>query len=333
MKHHSHGLLLATAVDRCVVTLGAVMLLTTTFALLAASPTGAVTEATAPATITEGSARDGVQSITKGSLTGSNFGLIRLCMGDVITNASLRTDSRSALSLGKVMSALPETMESTFAASRDFIMVPRSQSPSVNSGGNAETSGKPTTPRAQYSMSVSIREWGDQEKRDRFVNDVTGVKREIRLVGDVRIFNVESGEMVFSRGVEAARSDARVFLRGVTPDLSFSEALVSQVLKEFAAKAVQSSLERFYPLQVMHREANEVDLNRDSGSGLKVGDEFICYRPETIRSDESTGAKVRTILKKVGKVAVTEITDLACKATIVEEIQPGAVQAGLKLGR
>ncbi len=309
------------------------MLFATTLASSSASPTGLVTEGTAPAAITAASARSGGQSVTKGSSTGSSLGLIRLYIGDVITNASLRADSRSALSLGKMISALPETMESTFAASRDFIVVPRGQSPSANSGGNAEVGVKPTAPRAQYSMSVSIREWGDQEKRDRFANDAIGVKREIRLVGDVRIFNVESGEMVFGRGIEAARSDAMLFTRGETPNLSFSEVLVTQVLKEFAAKAFQFSLDQFYPLQVMHREAIEVDLNRDSGSGLKVGDEFICYRPETIRSDESTGAKVRTILKKVGKVAVTEITDLACKAKIVEEIQPGAVQAGLKLGR
>lgn len=257
---------------------------------------------------------------------------------EVRTNEALRVKSEykgKGLSIGQVVSALPEHLNAAFTSAGKFSVIEsRDIGRTIDDNNTKRATGEfdtKTLPKrgklkaAQYEITVDISHFLDNEHEDTFAGGSRGYKREISLAGTIKIVNSETAEMEYSGSVKSEVKDATVLPAGEKLNTQQFEKLIPELLDEFSTKTVQFTVEKLYPLKVINREGDDVDINTDISSGLKVGEMLLVYSPEKLITDEDSGKTRRISGALIGKVSITLVDANECKGKIAEEKEKGKI--------
>ncbi len=143
-----------------------------------------------------------------------------------------------------------------------------------------------------------------------------GVNKYEAVVGiDIRIVNVETGEIIFSENVRKQKSKSGLSLR--TPKLNFKNQ--NQFDDSLIGKATREAIEDIVKLSDKNIKAGELSakvikvdaqgnviLNKGSIAGVKVGDVLFVYKQGEELIDPDTGISLGSEIEKIGSIKIIE---------------------------
>jgi len=191
----------------------------------------------------------------------------------------------------------------------------------------------------QYALFGAVTEFGYKQGGvgGRIKGIGIGVKKYDAVVAvDVRLVDVNTGEIIFSETVRKEKS--KKGLRLDTPKLSFrnqndfDNSLVGKATREAIDEIVEMLVKHAKPAEFRAKivkvdEDGTVIINAGSEAGVKIGDVLYVYREGEELIDPDTGLSLGKEVKKIGTIKVTE--DLFNgKASRAEIIQGTGFQRG-----
>lgn len=143
-----------------------------------------------------------------------------------------------------------------------------------------------------------------------------GVNKTTAVVGiDIRIVDVETGEIIFSENIRKEKSKSGLSLR--TPKLNFKnqnqfdDSLIGKATREAIEDIVKISDKNIkageFSAKVIRVDASgNVFLNKGSIAGVKIGDVLFIYKKGEEFIDPDTGLSLGSEMEKVGSIKIIE---------------------------
>ena len=146
-----------------------------------------------------------------------------------------------------------------------------------------------------------------------------GVNKTAAVVGiDIRIIDVETGEIIFSENVRKEKSKSGLSLR--TPKLNFKnqnqfdDSLIGKATREAIEDIVKLTDKNIKPGEFSAKvirvdDSGNVFLNKGSIAGVKIGDVLFIYKKGEEFIDPDTGLSLGSEMEKIGSIKI--IADVA----------------------
>lgn len=193
----------------------------------------------------------------------------------------------------------------------------------------------------QYAIIGSVSEFG--YTKGGVGGRVKGIrlgvnKYEAVVAVDVRIVNVETGEIVFSDHIRKSKSKKGLALG--TPKLDFKnqnqfdDSLVGKATREAIDEIVKLADKNIKPAELVAKvikmdAEGMVILNKGSLAGISLGDVLYVYRKGEELIDPDTGLSLGSELEKVGSIKIVQdmLGGKACKGEVISgsNFQPGDI--------
>ena len=263
-------------------------------------------------------------SLVGGLLAGSVFAQPRVAVFDFED----RTDRSFAWWHGKgVGSGMADMLVTALVKSGKFKVFERQQIQKILAEQDFGASGAVTAETAakigkllgvQYAIFGSVTEFGYSKGGvgGRIKGIGVGVRKyEATVAVDVRIVDVNTGEIIFSDTVRKQKSKSG--LRLSTPKFAFRNQ--NDFDNSLVGKATREAINEIVKLIEKHAKPGEfkakivkvdadgtVIINAGSNAGVKVGDRLVIYREGEELTDPDTGLSLGKEMKKIGVIQVTE---------------------------
>ena len=191
----------------------------------------------------------------------------------------------------------------------------------------------------QYALIGAVTEFGYTKGGvgGRLKGIRVGVNKYEAVVAiDVRIVNVETGEIIFSDNVRKSKSKSGIKVG--TPKLDFKnqnqfdDSLVGKATREAIDDIVKISDKNIKPGELVAKvikvdASGNVVINKGSVAGVKVGDVLNIYRQGEELIDPDTGLSLGSEMEKIGMVKI--VSDMVGgKASKGEVVSGRNFQAG-----
>jgi len=171
---------------------------------------------------------------------------------------------------------------------------------------------------AQYVVTGAVTEYGLSKAGGSGLG-VSVKKKSYSAAVDIRVVDVNTGEIVFAEDASVTKSSFDVKAFGVGGGESYDEKKASEAMRKAIKKiAKKMKKAKFKPRHIIEKgpegpilvadvDGNIVTLNKGSNAGLEVGQKLTIKRKAKEIKDPDTGAVIKIKYKKIGKIKLTEV--------------------------
>lgn len=181
---------------------------------------------------------------------------------------------------------------------------------------------------AEYIVTGSVTEYG-RSSAGASGKGVKLGKKGYNAAVDIRIIDVNTGEIVFAEEGSDTRSSISVKAFGFSVGESFDEKKATEAMrgaiKKVASKIAKAKFEPRYvakkkpagPTLVADVDGNILMLNKGSNAGFEVGQEITISRQYKIIKDPDTGKVIKIKYKKIGIIKLIEVASSYAEGKVV----------------
>ncbi|MEM7208156.1 MAG: CsgG/HfaB family protein [Pseudomonadota bacterium] len=171
---------------------------------------------------------------------------------------------------------------------------------------------------AQYMVTGAVTEYG-RAKQGGSALGVSLGKQDYSAAVDIRIVDVNTGEIVFAESGSDSESSLSLKGFGMSAGESFDEKKATEAMrgaiKKVAKKIGKAKFESRHvaqekpsgPVMVADVDGNIITLNKGTSAGFEVGQELTVSRKDKEIKDPETGAVIKIKYKEVGKIKLIEV--------------------------
>ena len=168
----------------------------------------------------------------------------------------------------------------------------------------------------EYIITGAVTEYGESDS-DYSGGAFSMGKKGYHAATDVRMVNVNTGEIVFADSGSSSKSALSVEVLGFGGGNKFNEKKATEALREAIGK-VSDKIDAT-PLDVLEKSASQgpimvadvdgttISFNNGSNAGLEVDQEVTISRKNKVIKDPATGKVLKVKYEEVGKVKLTSV--------------------------
>lgn len=263
-------------------------------------------------------------------------------IGEVKVNPSVQQAAAAAskaLSVQRVAESMDSLLIDKFNGTRKFEIIARSDLADVftdqafQNSGNVDANDPRTAQQfqikgVQYIVVTTISDFQDVTETAHFTGlGEGGVRRTIRFVASVKLYDTTKGSLLESATVNVRKRMARELQQHIQADGDLNEALITEIATELSDRVTNRVVDVIYPAKIIARTDKQVTINRGDGTGIERGQVWDVYALGEELIDPDTGEKLGSEEVKVGTVRVTDVTPKFSRAEVVEDtgVDTGAV--------
>ena len=169
----------------------------------------------------------------------------------------------------------------------------------------------------EYIITGAVTEYGESDSDYSGGGKFSVGKKGYHAAADVRMVNVNTGEIVFADSGSSSKSALSVEVFGFGGGDKFNEKKATEALRD-AIEEVSEKIDAT-PLNVIENSAPKgpilvadvdgatVSFNNGSNAGLKVDQEVTVSRKDKIIKDPATGKVLKVKYEQVGRVKLTSV--------------------------
>lgn len=181
----------------------------------------------------------------------------------------------------------------------------------------------------QYIVTGSVTEYGDSSQGG-YGKGLGVGKKGYHAAVDIRIVNVETGQIVFAESGEGDEASLSVSFKGIGGGEKFNEKKATEAMR----KAINSVADKIanakltavtgggdgsanVEILIADVDGKTVMLNKGSNAGLSSGDTVVVKRKGKVIKDPATGKVLKVRYDDIGKIKLTSVETGYAEGTIV----------------
>ena len=187
----------------------------------------------------------------------------------------------------------------------------------------------------EYVVTGAVTEYGESDSDYSGGGKFSVGKKGYHAAVDVRMVNVNTGEIVFADSGSSSKSALKVKVFGFGGGDEFNEKKATEALRDAIAE-VSDKIDAT-PMDVLEKSASKgpilvaavdgttISFNSGTNAGLAVDQEVTISRKNKIIKDPATGKILKVKYKEVGKVKLTSVETSYAEG---QAIGGGGIQVG-----
>lgn len=181
---------------------------------------------------------------------------------------------------------------------------------------------------ARYIVTGSVTEYGRSSAGGSGLGVSLG-KKGYNSAVDIRIIDVNTGEIVFAESGSDSKSSVSVKAFGFSAGESFDEKKATEAMrgaiKKVAKKIAKAKFKTRHVAKkkpegmtlVADVDGNTLTLNKGSNAGFEVGQEITISRKDKVIKDPETGKVIKVKYKKIGTIKLTDVDSSYAEGKVV----------------
>lgn len=182
----------------------------------------------------------------------------------------------------------------------------------------------------QYIVTGAVTEYGDSSQGG-YGKGVGLGKKGYHAAVDIRIVNVETGEIVFADTGEGDESSLSVSFKGIGGGEKFNDKKATEAMRK-AINSVADKIARAKlsgsasgggsasatdGILIADVDGKAVMLNKGANAGLAAGDTVVVKRKGKVIKDPATGKVLKVKYDNIGKIKLTSVEAGYAEGTVV----------------